>query len=63
MRAIAAIGFVVAIGMLASPSPALAHHAFSAEFDSNLPVTLKGHGDQDGMGQSSRVDTRRRGEG
>ena len=42
MRAIAAIGFVVAIGMLASPSPALAHHAFSAEFDSNLPVTLKG---------------------
>ena len=42
MRAIAAIGFVVAIGMLAAPSPAPAHHAFSAEFDANLPVTLRG---------------------
>ena len=42
MRAMAAIGFVVAIGMLAAPAPALAHHAFSAEFDANLPVVLRG---------------------
>ncbi|MCE2541839.1 MAG: hypothetical protein J4F30_00140 [Acidobacteria bacterium] len=42
MRAIAAIGFVVAIGVLAAPSPVLSHHAFSAEFDADMPVTLRG---------------------
>ena len=42
MRASLAIGLVAAIGMLAAASPAVAHHAFSAEFDANMPVTLQG---------------------
>ena len=42
MRASLAIGLVAAIGMLAAASPAVAHHAFSAEFDADMPVTLQG---------------------
>lgn len=42
MRASLAIGLVAAVGMLAAASPAVAHHAFSAEFDANMPVTLEG---------------------
>ncbi len=42
MRASLAIGLVAAVGMLAATSPAVAHHAFSAEFDANMPVTLQG---------------------
>jgi len=33
---------VFAIGLLAAAVPMLAHHSFSAEFDSSKPVTLKG---------------------
>jgi hypothetical protein len=36
-----AILFVTA-GLLASSAPALAHHAFSAEFDAEKPVEVKG---------------------
>src|ERR1700689_3618524 len=33
---------VFAMGLLAASVPMLAHHSFSAEFDSSKPVTLKG---------------------
>ena len=33
---------VFAVGLLAAAVPMLAHHSFSAEFDSSKPVTLKG---------------------
>jgi hypothetical protein len=33
---------VFAMGLLASAVPMLAHHSFSAEFDSSKPITLKG---------------------
>lgn len=32
----------VSIGLLLAASPVVAHHAFSAEFDSEKPVTLSG---------------------
>jgi len=33
---------VLAFAVLAAPAPTVAHHAFSAEFDANMPVTLTG---------------------
>ncbi len=33
---------IFAMGLLAAAVPMLAHHSFSAEFDSSKPVTLKG---------------------
>ena len=42
MRASLAIGLMAAVGMLAAAAPAVAHHAFSAEFDADMPVTLRG---------------------
>jgi hypothetical protein len=33
---------VVGIGLLLAAVPAVAHHAFSAEFDAKKPITLKG---------------------
>lgn len=37
-----ALAAVTAIGVVAIKPPATAHHAFSAEFDANLPVRLGG---------------------
>ena len=37
-----AVAAVVTVGVLAIKPPATAHHAFSAEFDANLPVRLGG---------------------
>ncbi|MDP6579702.1 MAG: DUF6152 family protein [Vicinamibacterales bacterium] len=36
------IGFFVAAGLLAAAGVAHGHHAFSAEFDANLPIQVKG---------------------
>ncbi len=35
--------FIFTVGVLAAAVPMLAHHSFSAEFDSSKPVTLKGN--------------------
>jgi hypothetical protein len=37
-----ALAAVTAIGVVAINQPTIAHHAFSAEFDANLPVRLGG---------------------
>ena len=37
-----ALAAVTAVGVIAIKPPATAHHAFSAEFDANLPVRLGG---------------------
>jgi hypothetical protein len=37
-----ALAVVAASGVVALKTPAVAHHAFSAEFDANLPVRLGG---------------------
>ncbi len=37
-----AVGFALVIGWTFTPSPALAHHAFAAEFSRDLPLELTG---------------------
>lgn len=37
-----AVGAVTGVWLLLAAAPALAHHAFSAEFDAKRPVTLRG---------------------
>lgn len=37
-----ALGFGLVIGWTLTPSPALAHHAFAAEFSRDLPLELTG---------------------
>ena len=41
MRASLAV-FVAGLGLLLSAGPALAHHAFAAEYDAKKPITLTG---------------------
>ena len=33
---------VAGVGVLVAAAPVLAHHAFSAEFDANMPIKLRG---------------------
>jgi hypothetical protein len=35
-------GLIAGLGVLMAAAPLLAHHSFSAEYDSSKPVTLKG---------------------
>ncbi len=39
----AAVGGIAALGLVAAPERAEAHHAFAAEFDADAPVLLRGH--------------------
>ena len=42
MKVFAALGRVVGVGVLLAVPPLVAHHSFSAEFDADKTVTLKG---------------------
>lgn len=42
MKAYVAAGVLIVAGAWLAPGPAPAHHSFSAEFDSDKPVTLTG---------------------
>jgi Family of unknown function (DUF6152) len=42
MRAHPVRALVLGLGLLVGAAPVLAHHAFSAEFDADQPVTIRG---------------------
>ena len=42
MRLRVLLAFCMAVGLMIAAAPTMAHHAFSAEFDANLPVTFTG---------------------
>ena len=54
------IGAAVVLLIAAVAVPVWAHHAFSAEFDANKPLKLRGTVTRDGMDQSPCLDPYRR---
>src|SRR5213593_2169876 len=43
MRKGVVVFFALALGVIASVAPAIAHHSFAAEFDANKPVVMTGY--------------------
>jgi hypothetical protein len=63
MRWIFGMLAVGAIALIAYAAPAVAHHAFGAEFDRDAPIRLEGRDGSSGVGQPALLDSPRRAEG